>query len=81
MFSFVLAGFKGADLRQAVQISKQDFWPLMVASWKLWPVVSLLNFTTIKTVEGRQLFGSLAGMVWNVYLSLVAGGVPDVRNS
>lgn len=78
MFSFVIAGFKGADYGQAVQISKQDFWLLMKAGWKLWPAVSLLNFTVVKTVEGRQLVGSLAGMAWNVYLSLLAGEGPDL---
>jgi len=74
MFSFVFAGFKGADFAQAVQICKQDFWPLMIAGWKLWPLVSLANFTVVKSVERRNLVGSLAGMVWNVYLSLIAGG-------
>lgn len=74
MFSFVFAGFRGADLAQAVQISKQDFWPLMSAGWKLWPLVSLLNFTVVRSVDTRNLVGGLAGMVWGVYLSLIAGG-------
>jgi len=78
MFSFVFAGFQGADFRQAIQISRQDFWALMSAGWKLWPAISLINFTVVKSVEKRNLVGALAGMVWNVYLSLVAGGSADV---
>lgn len=45
-----------------------------MAGWKLWPAVSLLSFVGLRTVESRTLVGSLAGMGWGVYLSLVAGG-------
>jgi len=74
MFSLVFAGFKGANLERATQVAKQDFWSLMSAGWRLWPAVSLLNFTVVKSVETRNLVGSLAGIIWNVYLSLLAGG-------
>ena len=68
----MLAGFKGANWEQAIQIARQDFWPLMSAGWKLWPAVSAINYVFVKSVEGRTLVGSLAGMGWGVYLSLVS---------
>jgi protein Mpv17 len=71
LFSVIFAGFKGASMQQAVQIAQQDFWSLMVAGWKLWPLVSAVNFTIVKSVETRNLVGSLAGMAWNIYLSLL----------
>ena len=52
--------------------SKDEFRPIFVAGWKLWPAVSLVNFTLVKTVEGRNLVGALAGVVWGVYMSLVS---------
>lgn len=73
LFSLVFAGFKGANLEQAVQIARQEFWPLMAAGWRLWPLVSAVNFTVVKSVQTRNLVGSLAGVAWNVYLSLCAG--------
>lgn len=73
LFSLVFAGFKGASLEQAVQIARQDFWGLMSAGWTLWPLVSAVNFTLVKSVATRNLVGSVAGMAWNVYLSLCAG--------
>ena len=76
----MFAGFNGATLEQAVQIAKQEFWPLMAAGWKLWPAVSLLNFTVVRSVDTRNLVGALAGMLWNVYLSLVAGGGPKAES-
>ncbi|KAI1876102.1 uncharacterized protein JN550_001598 [Neoarthrinium moseri] len=53
--------------------SYAEFWPLVYAGWKLWPFVSLVNFAFVKTVTGRNLVGSLAGVGWNIYLSLFGG--------
>ncbi|TVY46324.1 hypothetical protein LOCC1_G008477 [Lachnellula occidentalis] len=72
IFSLFVAGFKGATVEQAVNAAKGDFWPIMSAGWKLWPLVSAMNYTMIKSVEGRSLLGSVAGMGWGVYLSLIS---------
>ncbi|KAH7409540.1 Mpv17/PMP22 family protein [Cadophora sp. MPI-SDFR-AT-0126] len=71
LFSLVFAGFRGEGYKEAVQIAREEFWPLMRAGWTVWPLVSLVNYTAVKSVEGRALVGSLAGMGWGVYLSLV----------
>ncbi|PSS21870.1 hypothetical protein M430DRAFT_117812 [Amorphotheca resinae ATCC 22711] len=73
IFSIVFAGFGGASFEQAVEIAKQDFWGLMWASWKLWPLVSFVNYALLKSVQSRQLVSGLANVAWGVYLSLVAG--------
>jgi len=54
------------------QVSEQ-FWPMIFAGQKLWPAVSVLSFTVVP-FEYRTLFGSIVGLFWGVYLSLVAGG-------
>jgi len=51
----------------------EQFWPLIAAGQKLWPAVSIISFTLVP-VERRTLFGSLAGMVWNIFLTLASGG-------
>ena len=50
-----------------------EFWPVMIAGYKLWPFVSLLGFAAVRSVKGRTLLGSVAGLGWNIYLSLMAG--------
>ncbi|KAL2828172.1 hypothetical protein BDW59DRAFT_143303 [Aspergillus cavernicola] len=50
---------------------QDDFWPLMLAGLKLWPFVSILNFTVVPA-DKRPLVGNLFGVVWGIYLSLVA---------
>lgn len=49
----------------------QDTLPLMMAGWKLWPAVSLLNFTIVP-VNRRILVGSIVGLFWGIFLSLFA---------
>ncbi|KAI0173886.1 Mpv17/PMP22 family protein [Pestalotiopsis sp. NC0098] len=50
-----------------------EFWPMIFAGLKLWPLISFINFAFVKSITGRNLLGSLAGVGWNIYLSLVAG--------
>ncbi|KAJ4140283.1 hypothetical protein NW768_001640 [Fusarium equiseti] len=54
------------------EAAKSDFAPLIYAGWKLWPAVSIVNFAAIKTIEGRNLVGALAGVAWGIYMSLIA---------
>jgi protein Mpv17 len=72
-FSLAMGAFQGLDYVGAVGKAREEFWPLMRAGWRLWPVVSMVNFTMVRSVQGRALVGSLAGMGWGIYLSLVAG--------
>jgi protein Mpv17 len=69
-----MAAFRGYGLPLAMQIAKSEFWGLMRAGWKLWPVVCAVNYIFVRSVQGRALVGNLAGVGWNVYLSLVASG-------
>ncbi|CZR51725.1 related to glomerulosclerosis protein Mpv17 [Phialocephala subalpina] len=73
LFSLAFAGFRGQGYADAVVTAKHEFWPMMQAGWTLWPFVSLLNFAVVKSVEMRSLVGSLAGLVWGIYLSLLKG--------
>ncbi|KAI1163567.1 Mpv17/PMP22 family protein [Nemania serpens] len=52
--------------------SRREFFAILVAGWKLWPFVSLINFVFVKTIEGRNLVGSIAGVAWGIHMSLVA---------
>jgi protein Mpv17 len=49
----------------------QDFLDVYLSGMKLWPAVSLISFTVIPA-DRRVIFGSLAGVAWNIYLSLKA---------
>lgn len=60
------------DWQTVVQKSKGEFWGLLIASFKLWPFVSIINFVFVKTVAGRNLVGNLANVIWGIQMSLAA---------
>lgn len=60
--------------------ARQEFLPMMIAGYKLWPMVSLAGYGGLKSVAARQLLGSCAGLGWNVFLSLKAGGAKQAPN-
>ncbi|PIB01194.1 hypothetical protein CB0940_00894 [Cercospora beticola] len=71
LFIAGIALLRGQDMRSISNDVHTKFWPMTLAGQKLWPAVSILSFTVIP-LEQRMLFGSVAGLVWGVYLSLAA---------
>ena len=52
----------------------QETLPLIVSSYKIWPVASMVNFVFVP-VERRIVFLSCVAVVWNIYLSLIAASI------
>ena len=50
-------------------MGRQDCLQLMLAGYKLWPMVSFLSFTVVP-VQSRVVFGSVIGVGWGIFLSL-----------
>lgn len=73
--SFLLSGgavrYENVDWTIVWAKSCVEFWGLVKASWVFWPFVSLANFALLKTVTARNLMGSLAGLGWGIYMSMV----------
>ena len=63
---------RGRSLDTITSDCRTEFWPLVFAGLKLWPLVSILNFTLVP-VEYRVVVGSVVGLFWGVYLSLRSG--------
>ncbi|KIW39391.1 uncharacterized protein PV06_09165 [Exophiala oligosperma] len=70
-FITVINLLKGATYTQTVEALSRDFWPMIIAGYKFWPLVSILNLSVVP-VEQRMLVGGLAGLAWGVYVSLIA---------
>ncbi|KAL2841454.1 hypothetical protein BJY01DRAFT_9660 [Aspergillus pseudoustus] len=62
---------RGQDYEAIKGEIQHGFWPILIAGLKLWPFVSILNFTVVPA-DKRLLVGNLFGVVWGVYLSLMA---------
>ncbi|PWY72314.1 hypothetical protein BO70DRAFT_399194 [Aspergillus heteromorphus CBS 117.55] len=72
LFIMTMGLLRGQEWDLIVQQIQKDFWPIMIAGFKLWPFVSILNFTIVPT-DKRLLVGSLFGVLWAIYLSLMSG--------
>lgn len=66
------AQYGNVDWDAVVKTSQAEFWSIVKAGWRLWPAVSIINFVFVKSIEGRNLVGGLAGVVWGIYMSLRA---------
>ncbi|ROW16398.1 hypothetical protein VPNG_02887 [Cytospora leucostoma] len=72
LFSGYPLDYSQVNWRLVLEETQRELYPIMKAGWGLWPWVSLFNFVLVKSVEVRNLVGSVAGMGWGVYMSLLA---------
>ncbi|OQE36955.1 hypothetical protein PENCOP_c011G07683 [Penicillium coprophilum] len=47
LFIVTMGMLRGLDYDTITGQIQADFWSIMVAGWKLWPLVSILNFTVV----------------------------------
>ncbi|TKA68124.1 hypothetical protein B0A49_06741 [Cryomyces minteri] len=73
LFIIGIGALRGNNGSQIMAAIRTDTLPLQLAGLKLWPLVSLISFTVIP-VESRTVFGSIIGVGWGVFLSLMAAG-------
>lgn len=58
-------------LQTRILTCEQELFGLIFDSYKVWPIANFFS-TTLVPVERRIIFLSFCGLLWNIYLSLVA---------
>ncbi|KAK4061796.1 hypothetical protein Trihar35433_9396 [Trichoderma harzianum] len=53
---------------------EQETIPIIIAGYKIWPIASIVSFSFVP-VHRRIVFLSFIGLLWGIYLSLVAARV------
>ncbi|KAF2274513.1 integral membrane protein-like protein [Westerdykella ornata] len=71
LFLVVMGVLKGKPWPQIGFDLRTEMWPIIWDSYKVWPVANFFS-TTYCPVERRIVFLSCCGLLWNIYLSLVA---------
>ncbi|KAL2007370.1 hypothetical protein VTN00DRAFT_8808 [Thermoascus crustaceus] len=71
LFLTTMGILRGQDYDTVVEAIQKDFWPIMIAGFKMWPFVSILCFTVVPA-NRRLLVSSLFGVLWAIYLSLMS---------
>ncbi|KAH0840638.1 integral membrane protein, Mpv17/PMP22 family [Fonsecaea pedrosoi] len=69
-FIIMINLLRGEGLSYIIATIQKDFFPMLIAGYKFWPVVTLLNLVVVP-VEHRMFVGGLAGLAWGVYVSLM----------
>ncbi|EWY87165.1 hypothetical protein FOQG_03959 [Fusarium oxysporum f. sp. raphani 54005] len=73
-FLIIMGLLKGQGGSQIWSNIKTETIPIIVAGYKIWPVASIISFTFIP-VHRRIVFLSFIGLLWGIYMSLVASRV------
>ncbi|KAL7962748.1 hypothetical protein V8C34DRAFT_269758 [Trichoderma compactum] len=68
-FLYLMGGMTFQSNAQIWSNIQNDFWPMLIAGYRVWPLVGLLNMSVVP-FDYRQLVGSMAGLVWGILLSL-----------
>jgi len=73
-FLILIGLLKGKSIPEITSTIRQDTFPIIFASYKIWPIASILNFSLIP-VEKRIVFLSFFGVLWSVFLSFFAARI------
>ncbi|KAF2030801.1 hypothetical protein EK21DRAFT_111668 [Setomelanomma holmii] len=71
MFLILIGLLKHKTAALIVQDFRNELFGLIFDSYKVWPIANFFS-TTYVPVEKRMIFLSFCGLLWNIYLSLVA---------
>ncbi|KAF1961697.1 integral membrane protein-like protein [Byssothecium circinans] len=71
MFLVLMGLMEGKSNEQIVGNLRNDMWKIIWDSYKIWPIANLVS-TMYVPVEKRIVFLSFCGLLWNIYLTLVA---------
>ncbi|KAF1992164.1 hypothetical protein K402DRAFT_366167 [Aulographum hederae CBS 113979] len=70
-FLVIMGAFKSKSVGEIALDVRMETIPIIINSWKIWPIANFFS-TTYVPVDRRIVFLSCCGLVWNIYLSLVA---------
>jgi len=73
-FLIIMGIMKGQGLDQISSNIRTETIPIIVAGYKIWPIASIISFSFIP-VHRRIVFLSFIGLLWGIYMSLVASRV------
>jgi len=70
-FLIIMGAFKHKNFGEIGLDLRKETFKIIFDSYKVWPIANIIS-TTYVPVERRIVFLSCCGLLWNIYLSLVA---------
>jgi len=69
LYFYAIGAMEGRPTSAVNEQVSREFMPLMIANYKVWPLVNLLNFKVIPP-KLQVLFGNLVSIAWMSYVIL-----------
>ncbi|KAK5074321.1 hypothetical protein LTS08_005275 [Lithohypha guttulata] len=73
-FILLIGVLKGQAKEQIAQNIRTETFPIIFNSYKIWPIASIISFSFVPA-EKRIVFLSCVGLLWGVYMSLIAASI------
>lgn len=73
-FLIIMGILKGQPASQIGSNLRTELAPIVLAGYRVWPIASIISFTLVP-LERRITWLSLVGLLWGVYMSIVAARV------
>ena len=68
LFYFTLGMAEGKTAGEAVNEVRAKLWPTLLTGWKIWPIISIINFTFVPP-QFQVPFVNVISIFWGVYMS------------
>ena len=72
LFFGITGAVQGLNLRQVMERARRQFLALQMRNWAFWLPAQYFQFVFLP-IEKQVLFTCIAGLVWNIILSALAG--------
>ncbi len=72
-YFYALGFLQGRSISSVNSQLAKEFIPILLANYKIWPLVNLINFKLIPP-NLRVLFGNLVGVFWTAYVIKMTSG-------
>uniref|UniRef100_A0A1B0A0A3 Mpv17-like protein n=1 Tax=Glossina pallidipes TaxID=7398 RepID=A0A1B0A0A3_GLOPL len=69
---------EGKTFKEAIEETKQKFWPTFEVAMCIWPIIQTINFSMIPE-KNRIVFVSICSIIWTTFLAFMKR--TDLQNS
>jgi len=71
-YTFLLGILAGSSMEQSLMHVRQTVPPAMYSSWRFWPFVHLVTYSSLMPLEFKVLWNDVAEVAWVAILSYIA---------
>ncbi|CAN0422940.1 unnamed protein product, partial [Discosporangium mesarthrocarpum] len=71
-YTTMIMGLQGKPPQQVISEVKDTAWPALTSSWRFWPLIHCVSFSSMIPTDLKLLFIDCMEIIWVTILSTVA---------